>query len=367
MNTKIKTSKSIESLIPYKPGKALSETLREYNLEKAYKLASNENALGVSEKVKQALVDAAGDIHRYPDPGAYDLRKALSNKLDIPGEYLSFGNGSNEIIDILIRVFCHENDRVLTSKAAFIAYKICAQAAGIACDEVAMSEGLKVDIKALMNSWRPQHKIVFVPNPNNPTGTYITKQETEELVSFFSNKECLLVFDEAYVEFVRAADYQEAINYWDSDNNIVVMRTLSKSYGLAGLRLGYILANARVTDYFNRVRNPFNVNHMAQVAGIAAINDEDYIKKSQNLVWQGLDFFAQRLKKMGLNFVPSQTNFILMECPEGQNGELLSQKLLQKGVITRPVDAYNLASYLRISVGLMEENEVAMQALSEVL
>ncbi len=365
----MKVSKDIENLIPYIPGKPISETKRELGLEKVIKLASNENPLGISPRAKQAMQDCLEDINLYPDGSCFELKEKLSKIVDLGPEWISFGNGSNEILDILIRIYCEPGDSILTSKSAFIVYKLCAQAIGVKTVETPLTPEYGIDISAMtdfvQNSWTDKHKLIFIPNPNNPTGTYLNKTEMEKLLDVAGNREDLLiVFDEAYNEFVRAEDCPDTLGYLKKYNNVVLIRTLSKVYGLAGLRVGYILAQPQVIDYFNRVRNPFNVNSLAQVGAMAALDDKDFLKRSQKIVWEGLDYFYEALEKLGYPYVKSQGNFVLFDTKG--DAKVIAQELLKKGVIVRPVGGYGFPHHLRMSVGLPEENKAAIEALSSL-
>lgn len=366
----MKISKEIQGLVPYKPGKPISETQREYGLSEVHKLASNENALGPSPKAVKAMQELLHDMHRYPDAGSYDLLTKLSQVWNLKRENLSLGNGSNEIIDLLIRIYCEAGEGILTSQAAFVAYKVCATAARVKTYEIPLLPGMKTDLKGMADYFlaNPQQNIrlIFIPNPNNPTGTYNNNEEVEYLLQKLGQRDdVLLVFDEAYNEFVRAKDYKPAQSYFTEFKNVVVLRTFSKVYGLAGLRLGALVAPHEVVEVYNRVRNPFNVNLLAQVAAIAALDDAEYIKKSQELVWSGLDYFYKELKKLDLPFIESQANFVLFDTLQDVNQ--INESLLKRGIILRPVINYGFPTHLRMSVGTRKENEFAIQALQEVL
>lgn len=360
-------SPEILNLKPYVPGKPIEETKREYGLETVYKLASNENARGPSQKVLAAIQEAALEIHRYPDPGFYQLRQKFSKKFGGSAEEITFGNGSNELIDLLIRIYCEAGDAILTLESAFIAYKICAQAARVKSIFTGLDKkSLKVPVEDLLLQWKPEQKIVFIPNPNNPTGTYYNKSEVEKIVHFFGNRDdVLLVFDEAYVEFARAEDYVSALKYRDQYKNLVVIRTLSKAYGLAGLRVGALFADKEVVELVDRIRNPFNVNSLAQAAALAAVDDEEYINASVKDNAEGLDYFYDNFNKAGIRYWESQANFVLFDCAR-QAGPVV-ESLLQKGVIVRPVANYGFPNYIRLSVGTKEENQMAIKAILEVL
>lgn len=368
---KFHVSESIASLVPYKTGKPIAETKREYKVDEIYKLASNENPLGVSPSVKKALIQSLDELHRYPDPANYDLLGALEKSWGISRSLMTIGNGSNELIDLLIRIFCEPNQFILISDTAFVAYEVCARAARVGVIKTPITSDFRMDLKkmteVLQNDPRAsQIRVVFLPNPNNPTGTYVTTQEVDDFMKVAQTKPNLLVvFDEAYNEYVRAADYSSAQKFVGKNYQVAVIRTLSKAYGLAGLRVGVLAADPEVIDLVNRVRNPFNINSLAQVASVAALQDETYLRQSVELTWMGLDYFYRELEKMGLPYIPSQGNFVLFDTK--RNVVEVNESLLKKGIILRPVMNYGLNTYLRMSVGLMTENQKAIQALKEVL
>jgi len=362
----VKVSAEIQSLKPYIPGKPIGETMREYGLNKVYKLASNENPLGPSPKAVEAVKMALSELHRYPDAAFFDLRQTMSKYYDVAPEFLTFGNGSNELIDLLIRIFCEPGESILTSQAAFIAYKICAQAARVNTIETPLTTGMRFDLKAMSEKVQSGVRLIFIANPNNPTGTYVTAKELDEfLMSLPKEDPPLVVLDEAYCEFVRAADYPDSINIVKRHSNVIVLRTLSKVYGLAALRVGTMVAHPEVIDFVDRVRNPFNVNSLAQVAAIAAVTDAQFLTEAQKVNWQGLDYFYDELSKMGLEHWPSQGNFVLLDSK--LDSSELHEQLLQQGVVLRPVKGYGLPTHMRMSVGLPEENHAAIEALKKVL
>jgi histidinol-phosphate aminotransferase len=366
----VKVSPEIVSLIAYKPGKPIAETQREYGLTKVTKLASNENPLGPSPKALAAIKNLLQQLHRYPDPSAYELLQALSKQWNFPTQQLGVGHGSDELIDILVRIYCEPGDGVLTSQAAFSAYEISAQANRAKVHTVPLKAGYKFDLKAISAYFftHPEMKIrlIFVANPNNPTGAYTTRDEVTEFLKKLGNRDdVLVVFDEAYNEFVRAKDYANADEFVRQYSNVIVLRTFSKIYGLAGLRLGAMIAPKEVIEIFNRVRKPFNVNDLAQVAAVAALQDHEFIAASQQITWKGLDYFYEKLQKMGLPFIESQGNFVMFDTL--RDAAQVNEALLRKGIIMRPIANYGFPTQLRLSVGLEEENIAAMKALEEVL
>lgn len=367
----MKISQEILNLVAYKPGKPIAETQRQYGIKQVTKLASNENPLGMSPKAKQAVLKQIEHGHRYPDASCYELIQKISQKWNISPQNLCVGNGSDELIDLLIRVYCEPRESILTTDRAFIAYSVRAGASRVKVLRAPLKNEHYVDLKALAQILRDQReshqiRLVFLPNPNNPTGTHIPKQEVDSFLSEFGNhSEVLIVFDEAYTEFVRAQDYQSAMELFPKYSNIVVLKTLSKIYGLAGLRIGVMVAPQQAIEIVNRVRTPFNVNELAQAAAIAALDDQEFIRKTCEVTWQGLDYFYQELKNLNLPYVESQGNFVLFDSL--RDAQIMDVELLKKGVIMRPVKNYGYNTHLRLSVGLPEENEIAIQVLKEVL
>lgn len=358
----------IERLTPYQPGKPISETKRELGLTHVHKLASNESPLPPSEKVKQAIMNALGEINRYPDGACFEMRQAVAAYYQVPADHLMFGNGSDEIVDILVQIYCDPaKDSILTSEAAFSAYQISAQSVRVRAQTVPLTPDLRFDMKAMTEKIANDDSIrfVFLPNPNNPTGTYFTITEFEAFMAVAQKKDLFVVLDEAYVEFVRAKDYPHGREYQKRYPNILLLRTMSKVFGLAALRVGLLIAPLAVCDMFNRVRKPFNINSLAQAAVIAALDDREYLRRIQQITWDGIDYYAKELRQMGVPFLPSQANFVLFDC--GRDAQPVFQALLKEGVILRPVKPYGLPNYLRMSVGLPEENQAAIRALHKVL
>ncbi len=361
-------SPEILSLIPYKPGKPIAETQREFGLKEVVKLASNENALGLSPKVVKAVTEALQELHRYPDPSFYDLKKTFAEHFKLSETSISFGNGSNEIIDLLIRLFCEPGHSIIAPKHSFVAYKVCAQVSRVKYLESAVDAQFRPSIDSLLQMCERDTsiKMIFLANPNNPTGVYIPARDLQRLLETLkSNSNIVVVADEAYTEFVRASDYPNALELLQKYKNFLVIRTFSKAYGMAGLRLGALLADPQWIDLFNRIRNPFNVNHLAQVAAVAGLDDKEHLARSQKLVWDGLDYFYKKFSAAKISYVESQGNFLLVDCQK--NGQDLFLKALKLGLITRPVDSYGLPNYLRITVGTQKENELAFNSIEKLI
>lgn len=366
----MRVSPEIESLVPYKPGKPIEETKRELGLDQVIKLASNENPLGPSPKALEAMKKAVDDLSRYPDPSCFQLKKELAQKWKMRSEDILIGNGSNELIDLIIRVFCEPGDRILLPEKSFIAYAVCSQAARVGKKEFPLDSRFELQFDKLIhyleNDKKSTDKILFLANPNNPTGTYLSKDKMDRLMEVTGGRDDLLVvIDEAYNEFVRCDDFPDSFEYVKKYDNILVLRTFSKVYGLAGLRVGAVVGNKLHIDWLQRVRNPFNVNSLAQAAACAAISDESYIKKSQELVWKSLDQFYKFFEEQGLDYIPSQTNFVLFDSE--RDGQQLFNRLMKKGLLLRPLVPYKMPTHIRMSVGLEEENKEAMKILKQTL
>jgi histidinol-phosphate aminotransferase len=355
----------VASLTPYVPGKPIEEVEREYGVTNVAKLASNENALGPSPRALAAAREAAASVSLYPDGSAFYLRNALAAKLGVEPREVFVGNGSNELIELLVRTFVLEGEEVLTSAQSFIAYKLAAQAHGRTLVEAPMKARFHYDLDAIKKLLSRRTKLVFLANPDNPTGTWFTEQE---LLPFLDAvpKDTLVVLDEAYVEFVDAPGFQDALALRRKYPNLVVLRTFSKIYGLAGMRLGYGIARPDVVEYVDRVRAPFNVNLVAQAAGIAAVGDVEHVERSRNLVREERPFLAEGLKALGATVVPSQGNFVFADFP-GRPGKELFEALLHEAVVVRPMGGYGFPTAQRITVGLRSENEKCLAALAKVL
>ncbi len=355
----------VASLQPYVPGKPIEEVEREYGVSDVAKLASNENALGPSPLALRAAAEACSRVHLYPDGSAFTLKRALSERFSVPVEEILVGNGSNELIELLVRTFVLEGEEVLTSAQSFVAYKLAAHAHGRTLVEAPMKERFHYDLEALHARLGPRTKVVFLANPDNPTGTWFLEKE---LVHFLGAvpRETLVVLDEAYVEFVEAAGFQDALALRRRYPNLVVLRTFSKIYGLAGLRLGYAFARPELVAFLDRVRAPFNVNGVAQAAGAAALEDDEHVELSRRLVREERPFLEEGLRALGATVVPSQANFVLADFP-GRPGMQLFDALLREAVVVRPVAGYGFPTAQRITVGTRAENAKVLAALRKVL
>jgi len=353
----------IETLAVYEPGRPLEEVARAHGLAPGalVKLASNENSLGPSPRAVAAMQQAATRMHLYPDGGAFYLRQALAAKLGISPDMLLFGNGSNEIIEFLGHVFLGPGTNLVMSQAAFIIYKLVADSFG-AETRMAPMQHFTHDLEAMLALIDAQTRLVFVANPNNPTGTRVDNDALQRFLDRVP-PHVLVVLDEAYVELMPPEAQPPVLDWVREGRNLLVMRTFSKTYGLAGIRLGYAVAATEVLALLNKFRQPFNVNAMALAAALAALEDDEYVAQTRRLVQEGLQFFEQACAEMGLETVPSVANFLLIKTGEGRRH---FEALQRQGVIVRPMDGYGLKDWIRVTVGTPAENARCLQALREV-
>jgi histidinol-phosphate aminotransferase len=353
----------IAKLKPYVPGKPIEELEREYGISGSIKLASNENPIGPSPKALEAIMGALKNLHRYPDGTNYYLTKRLAEKLKVPVNRIVLGNGSNEIIELLVRTFLREGDEVVIPEPSFLMYEIMVQAGGGRPVKVALKEWV-LDLEGMAESISSRTRMVFVNNPNNPTGTIVSRDDFEEFLQRVP-PEVMIVVDEAYIEFVRDSTCPSGLDHIDGDKTVVTLRTFSKAYGLAGLRIGYGVIKESLADLVHRVRQPFNTNLLAQVGALAALDDDAFLKKTVSTVHKGLDFLYREVEKLGLRYFPTQTNFFLIDVE--RDAKSVFEKMLRRGVIVRPMTAYGYPNCIRINVGLPEENRRFVEALRKAL
>ncbi|RME66771.1 MAG: histidinol-phosphate transaminase [Nitrospirae bacterium] len=352
----------IKTIVPYKPGKPVEELERELGIKEAVKLASNENPLGPSPKAVEAITKALSGINRYPDGGAYYLRHKLAEKLKVRPEEIIFGNGSNEILDIAVRTFMTPEDEAVMAEPSFVVYPLAVQCLGGRAIKVPLTEGdLRHDLKAMADAITEKTKIVFIANPNNPTGTIVYSDEFKTFMERVPEG-VLVVVDEAYYEYVQDSRYPDTMEYFRQGRDILIVRTFSKAYGLAGLRIGYAIAKEELITEMNKVREPFNTGTLAQVAAMAALDDEEHLRRSIEVNEKGKAFLYGAFKELGLQYVPTETNFIFVVFNEPIAMELY-EKLLREGVIVRPMGQ----KALRITIGLEDENLRLIEALKKVL
>lgn len=362
----------VHAIAPYVGGRPISEVAREFGLSEnaIVKLASNENPLGMPESAKQAMLKAASDLGRYPDSNGFELKQVLSKRLGVPEEWITLGNGSNDILELTARAVAQAGDAVVFSKHAFAVYPLATQAIGAKAIEVPANAQYGHDLPAMLDAvlaLGEKAKLVFVANPNNPTGGYLQPDSIQAFLEKIPSH-VAVVLDEAYNEYLSPEQRYDAIAWVRKYPNLVVSRSFSKAYGLAGLRIGYGIAQTALTDLLNRIRQPFNVNSLAQAAAIAALQDEAFLQKGYALNKAGYAQFTQAFAQMNLPYLPSSGNFVLVKVGnDDQAGMRVNRELLERGVIVRPVANYGLPQWLRISIGLPEENEICIKALAQIL
>jgi histidinol-phosphate aminotransferase len=352
----------LRDLAVYEPGKPIEETARELGVDPStiIKLASNENPLGPSLKALQAMRAALDTAHLYPDGSGFYLRNAIAGRLKVSPENVILGNGSNEVIEFLGHAFLNPGDEVITCEYAFIVYKLLATAFGVRTIETP-SPDYQQNLEAALDAITSKTRIIFVPNPNNPTGTLISQRAIEHFMSQVPD-DILVVFDEAYFEFLH--DPPDTLRFIRDSRNVVVLRTFSKIHGLAGLRIGYAIAPAEMANVLHKTRQPFNVNSVAQAGAIAALDDEAHLCETKRVIDEGRAYLQKQFAEMPIGFVPAAANFIMVNVGDAC---AVFQKLLQRKIIVRPLKSYGLPEWMRVSVGTAEENKKFIAALREVL
>lgn len=349
----------IQSLSPYVPGKPVEELQRELGLTRVIKLASNENPLGPSPKAMAALSGAQTTLHRYPDGGGTQLRQAIGDRWKVAGDQIILGNGSDEILGLLARTFLNPGDEAIMADHTFVIYKM----------EVTAVHGKPVvvplvdwthDLESMARAITPRTKLLFLCNPNNPTGTMVTTEAVDRLMARVP-EDVIVVFDEAYFEYVRSPHFPDAMTYVKQGRNAIVLRTFSKIYGLAGLRIGYGVSTAEIVGFLNRVRPPFNANSLAQKAALAALGDDEHVAKSRTVNTAGMEQLEQGLRALGMTPIPSETNFLYFDAK--RDGRSVFDALLQEGIIVRHIEG----TMIRVTIGLTDENDAFLRAFKKVL
>lgn len=362
MNVLAHVPEYIRTLVPYSPGKPIEEVEREYGIANSIKLASNENPLGPSPNAMKVVREKLTQLHLYPDGDCFYLKRELAKNLAISSEQLIFGNGSNEIIELAVRTFMRPGDEAVMARQAFIVYKLIVQAAGGVAKEVPLRD-FTHDLDSMAKAISSKTRIVFLANPNNPTGTIYRRRDFERFLEQVS-PDVLIVADEAYFEYVDAPDYPDSLQYHNQGRTLLILRTFSKLYGLAGLRIGYGIGPTEIVGLMQRVRQPFNINAIAQWAALAALDDREHKQRSLAANRQGMDYLTKELDRVGVEYVPSYANFVLLRVG---NGDAVFKQLLAQGIIVRPMAAYELPDYLRVTVGTMEENRKFIEALGKTI
>jgi histidinol-phosphate aminotransferase len=352
----------IRTLIPYAPGKPIEEVEREIGIFNSIKLASNENPLGPSPLALDAMREKLAQLHLYPDGDCFYLKRGLTAKLNVTPEQLIFGNGSNEIIELAIRTFMRPGDEAVMARQAFVVYKLIVQAVGGISQEVPL-RNFTHDLEAIGATISARTRIVFLANPNNPTGTIFRKAAWEKFLKQIRS-DILIIVDEAYFEYVEAADYPNSLDYHQQGKTLLTLRTFSKLYGLAGLRIGYGIADKEIISLMHRVRQPFNVNAPAQWGALAALDDREHVRRSLENNRQGLKYLTAEFTRLGIEYVPSHGNFILLRVGKGED---VFNRLLAQGIIVRPMAAYQFPEYLRVTIGTMDENRKFIDGLRKAV
>jgi histidinol-phosphate aminotransferase len=358
----------VRAIAPYQGGKPIAEVAREFGLDptKIIKLASNENPLGMPESARQAMLQAMADVGRYPDGNGFELKAAITAKYDVPQDWITLGNGSNDILELAAHAVVQPGQSVIYAQYSFAVYALVAQAVG-AHAVVVPAKNYGHDLRAMVQAITPDTKLIFIANPNNPTGTFIPAAEIEAFLKIVP-PQVVVVLDEAYNEYLAPALQYESIAWIRQYPNLLVSRTLSKAYGLAGLRVGFGIAQPSVTDLLNRIRQPFNVNSLAQAAAIAALNDSAFLKKSAQVNADGYRQLTQAFNAMDLEYVPSFGNFVLVKVGNDDSvGARINLALLRQGIIVRPVGNYGLPQWLRVTIGLPDENAAFIEGLKKAL
>jgi len=348
----------VSAIQPYVPGKPIEELERELGISNSIKLASNENPLGPSPMAVEALKNSFGDLNRYPDGAGYYLRSALSAELAIDMDELILGNGSNELLDIAARTYMQAGDEAVMASPSFVVYGMAVQSVGGRAIQVPLRD-YRHDLDAMAAAVTPGTKLVFIANPNNPTGTMNSRAEFDRFMEKM-NDNILVIVDEAYYEYVTDPDYADSMKHFRAGKNILILRTFSKIYGLAGLRIGYGIGRKEVLTDMNRLREPFNTNSVAQKAALAALKDREHVERSRQVNEEGKQYLYRELKALGIQYVPAETNFIYFPIEDSVK---INNGLLKQGVIVRPMGP----KAIRVTIGLPEENRRFIEALKTVI
>ena len=355
----INVPEHIKSLTPYVPGKPIEELERELGITGCIKLASNENPLGPSPKAVAAIKKAAEGLNRYPDGGGFYLSQALTKKYGVDPGQIILGNGSNELIELVVRTFVQPGDEIISADPSFVVYTMITQAGG-GTNVIVQCKDMRHDLEAIAERITPKTTIVFIANPNNPTGTMNSKAEMDHFMKRVPER-VIVAMDDAYCEYVTHADYPDSLDYLKEGRNVLVLRTFSKIYGLAGLRIGYGITTPEIAGLMNKVRQPFNTNSLAQIGAVAALADRKHVERSIANNNEGRQFLSQTFGRLGVSFIPTEANFILFET--ARDGQELYAALLKRGVIIRPMGG----NRLRVTIGLPEENKRFADELEKIL
>ena len=365
VNMNNKPRKNVLGFQPYIPGKPIEEVKREYKLKQVIKIASNENPLGASPAAVSGIKKVLKDINIYPDGNCFKLKERISAIYGVGNNQIIFGNGTDEIIELAAKTFLEPDDEIVVSEHAFIRYKMAGDLMNCRVVEIPM-KNYKHDLKAMASAVTEKTKIVFIANPNNPTGTYNTKKEFDNFFSklLTANRQPLTFIDEAYAEYVVEKDYPRGIDFLKKGRNVIFSRTFSKIYGLAGLRVGYCVSDYETISFMERIRPPFNVSSVAQAGACCALDDSKFLTKSKTLVNEQKKYLYGELKKTGFDYVPTVANFILVDVK--RSGQEVFEKLLKKGVIVRAMAEYGFDNFIRVTIGTASENRKFILEVSEI-
>ncbi len=352
----------VAGLRPYQTGKPIDELARELGISDIIKLASNENPRGPGPLVRERLLEATAAVSRYPDGGGYVLKQALSRSLNVESNRLTLGNGSNDVLDLAGRISLTPGAEVIVTEHAFVVYRLVTASSGATLVEVP-AQNYGADLPAMARAVTEKTALIFLANPNNPTGTWVTEAALVEFLEAVPER-VWVVLDEAYAEYVEEPDYPDGLKLVDRYPNLMLTRTFSKIHALAALRIGYAVTSPEVADLMNRARQPFNVNAMAMVAAEAALNDQEFVSTSRAMNREGMATLQRGFEALGLDYIPSAGNFLAVAV---RDAPATYQALLEEGVIVRPIAEYGLPDHLRISIGLPAENERLLETLERVL
>ncbi len=360
--------RSILKIKPYEPGKPIEEVMRELGLRRIVKLASNENTLGPSSRALKALRDYLPKIYLYPEDSCFYLKKELARRLKVKRENLILGNGSDEIMELIPKTFLNPGEEVIYGHPSFLIYEIVTRIMGGKPVPVPLKD-YTYDLEGMLKAITRKTKIIFICNPNNPTGTMVDKEGVEAFLERVP-RNIIVVFDEAYKDYVERADFPDTVKLLKEYRNIIILRTFAKIYGLAGLRIGYGIAREEVINLLSKVRLPFNVNSLAQVAALASLSDREEVKRTRKMNARGKRFLYAAFQDLGLDYVPTQANFILIDLRSvcrrtKRSGKRICQELLKEGVIVREMSSWGLDNYMRVTIGREEENRRFIQALEK--
>lgn len=364
MTSKIEPRKVLQKIKPYSPGKPIWELQKELGLDHVIKLASNENPFGPSPKGIAAITSELEELHRYPDADTVDLKTAIANKLEVGTNQVIVSNGADELITLISSAYLEEGDEVIVPYPSFSEYDFGADLMGAEIVPVTFDEGFQFNVQKLLEAITEKTKLLYICSPNNPTGTYMPKDQFEQLVDAVP-EHVLVILDGAYTHYATAEDYIDGLDYVKKGKNVLVMQTFSKVYGLAGLRVGFGVAPDEIVQTILKVKEPFNVNSLAQVAAAAALNDEEHVLNSRKKNSEGANMLYQAFRELNLEYTETQSNFILVKL--GPDAEKIYNELLHQGVIVRYGKIWGLPEHVRVTIGTEEENEYFIQQLKDIL